>query len=582
MTHRPGRAQRSASDLASLLGRIDGRGYGAYRELLGEWNLGEFLLAVDHVQADPFASPSRMRVRVPMPLAGFPRSLFLGSVRRMALEDFLARVFRARVRQEHRRKLGSGKSGLISIDAGGQEVLERAACRVEEEFVEARISVGLPAAGRSVLGREARTLLLEILPSVVRGSLFYRSLDSDLVSRFVKTVEDAEALRQALPMRGLVAFVADGSVLPRRSGVDDRPLPVPPARPFVSPPELRVTMETPNRGPVTGMGIPEGVTLIVGGGFHGKSTLLRALERGVYNHIPGDGREYVVTRATAVKIRAEDGRRVEKVDISPFISSLPTGQDTREFSTDNASGSTSQAANIIEALEVGVEVLLIDEDTSATNFMVRDRKMQLLVSKEQEPITPFVDRVRELYEKLGVSTVLVMGGVGDYFAVADTVIMMDSFQPKVVTDQAKAIAAAGEARSEEAREPLLPPTPRAPVPSSVDPFRRGKVKIQARGVGTLVFGEEVVDLSAVEQLVDASQTRAIGEALYYALRRGYLDGELTLAEILKAVYADIGEGGVEVISRMSEEHPGELALPRPQEVAAALNRLRSLAMRQRK
>jgi predicted ABC-class ATPase len=270
------------------------------------------------------------------------------------------------------------------------------------------------------------------------------------------------------------------------------------------------------------------------------------------------------------------------VDISPFISALPTGQDTREFSTDNASGSTSQAANIVEALEVGAEVLLMDEDTSATNFMVRDRRMQLLVSKEHEPITPFVDRVRELYERLGVSTVLVMGGVGDYFAVADTVIMMDKFEPRVVTEQARAIARKGEPREEEVREPLRPPTPRAPVPASVDPFKRGKVKIQARGVGTLVFGEEVIDLSAVEQLVDPSQTRAIGEALYYALRRGYLDGELTLAEILRAVYEDIGEAGVEVISRMSEEHPGELALPRPLEVAAALNRLRSLAMRQKR
>ena len=101
------------------------------------------------------------------------------------------------------------------------------------------------------------------------------------------------------------------------------------------------------------MGIRKGITLIVGGGYHGKSTLLKALEAGVYNHIAGDGREFVITDDTAFKLRAEDGRSITGVDISPFIKNLPNKKDTVHFSTEDASGSTSQAANLMEALESG-------------------------------------------------------------------------------------------------------------------------------------------------------------------------------------------------------------------------------------
>ena len=181
-------------------------------------------------------------------------------------------------------------------------------------------------------------------------------------------------------------------LLPRRSGVDDRPLEGGGVVPFRSPESLRVVLQAPNAGSVPGMGVPVGVTLVVGGGFHGKSTLLRALEAGVYNHRPGDGRERVVSDPDTVKVRAEDGRAVAGVDISAFIDGLPLGQDTHHFTTPNASGSTSQAATIVEALESGAHALLVDEDTSATNFMLRDRRMQSLVPKDAEPITPFQPR----------------------------------------------------------------------------------------------------------------------------------------------------------------------------------------------
>ncbi|HDZ59819.1 MAG TPA: ATPase, partial [Actinobacteria bacterium] len=452
-----------------------------------------------------------------------------------------------------------------------------------------------PARGRRCLGREALEILAGEVPRLVDDSLLSGSLDRDGLRAHVDTVEDQDWLRSRLEGLGLAAFVADGAMLPRESGIDDRPLSSGDIVRFRSPGELGVEVELPNRGRLRGMGVPEGLTLVVGGGYHGKSTLLKAMERGVYNHVPGDGREAVVTRADAVKIRAEDGRRVEKVNISPFIANLPFGADTGSFSTGNASGSTSQAANIIEALEIGARLLLIDEDTSATNFMVRDEMMQRLISKDQEPITPFIDRVSSLRQEHGVSTVLVMGGCGDYFEVADTVIAMEEYRPRVVTGKAKRIAASRkDIRIREGGGGFGPITERSPQPGSIDARRGRREKVSARGLGTLVFGRETVELGLVEQLVDISQTRAIGEMVRYSLRRGYIDGTTTMEQVTARLLADVSTRGLDVISSHGDQapapagdtgatdvpHPGEYALPRAYELAAMLNRLRSLAVEQ--
>ncbi len=400
----------TVAELERLLGRLDGRGYKAYERIAGAYDLAIGALYVDHVQADPFAPPTRVRVRIPQRLARLPAELFSHRVRRIAFQDFLARCAAQAIRQEVQRARGTGKSGLLLVDAGGQEVLERTAVVVTEPWAELRLEVGLPAAGRMILGQQAAQLLCRQVPQIAAQSLLWERLPQAEARAFVACVENQESLREQLAAAGLVAFVADGSILPRASGVSQLPLAQREAIPFQSPASLRATFALPNPHPtpsgpssaITGMGIPQGVTLIVGGGFHGKSTLLQALVRGVYPHIPGDGREYVVTIRDAVKIRAEDGRRVEHVDISPFIGALPYGRTTTAFCTENASGSTSQAANIVEALEIGARLLLLDEDTCATNFMVRDARMQALVRKEYEPITPFLDRVREIYEQLGV------------------------------------------------------------------------------------------------------------------------------------------------------------------------------------
>lgn len=562
-------------NLRSTLLQLDDRSYKAYKDIKGSYKFLDFTLMIDYVQGDPFASPSQFRVCLPQSVAKFPKELYASRSREIALRDYLTRQF-DRAAREFSSHRGTGKSGLVAITRVGQEVLERTSVFVSDEFVEVRFLVGLPARGRRILGRQAVEMLCEDIPKIVDEALKYLSLDKNKIQQQVETVEDADWLRQQLQEQGVVAFIPNGAILPRRSGVDDRPL-QDNAVPFQSPASLRVEFTCPNQGLITGMGIPAGVTLIVGGGYHGKSTLLGAIELGVYNHIPGDGRELVVTNLAAVKIRAEDGRSIAGVDISSFINQLPQSRSTTNFSTPNASGSTSQAANIVEALEAGAELLLVDEDTAATNFMIRDYRMQQLVSKDKEPITPFIDKVRQLYAEYGVSTILVMGGSGDYFDVADTVVSMEDFQPRDVTEKAKAIAQQHMTkRTPEGGKQFGQIAPRVPLPESIDPSRgRRAVKLKVRDVDEVAFGTEDIDLAAVEQIVETGQLKAIASAIVYAKEK-YLDTKHTIPEILDRVIADIESEGLDAIAEFPQ---GDLAQFRRFEFAAALNRLRTLKVR---
>ena len=378
-------------------------------------------------------------------------------------------------------------------------------------------------------------------------------------------------LRQQLSGQGLVAFVADDAILPRRSGVDVGPLET--AIPFQSPASLRVELQCPHRGRITGMGIPRGITLIVGGGFHGKSTLLRAIELGIYNHIPGDGREWVVTDVDAVKIRAEEGRPVTHLDLSPFINHLPYGQSTAQFSTANASGSTSQAANIIEALALEARVLLVDEDTTATNLMIRDRRMQSLIAKDQEPITPFIDQIQPLYADHGVSSILVMGGSGDYFEVADTVISMSAYRPENVTAQAYAIATQYPSdRTSETGPPIQVNTPRLlALDPAVLEWKGRPTKVKVHDLRHIILGKEVIDVSQVEQLVESGQLRAIAAAILSVHQQA--PGNVSLVALIEDVVAKIEVEGLSSLSHFPE---GDFVHFRRFELAAALNRWRSL------
>lgn len=574
---------QTKEDLRKILARIDGRGYKTYKEIEGVYDFGNFLLFIDHVQGDPFATPSRVRVQVYQKRVKFPLELFPNKIRSVALQDYLTRKFASAIQAIAKGSRGMGGSGRISVDTPGQEVLERTSCFVNREHVEVRFTLGLPAAGRTILSREAGEIFFGEIPGIVERSLVYGNLQPEAVRTHLEVVEDQEHIRGQLNANKWVCFVANGSLLPRRSGIDERPLqPQEGGRKqevvlFQSPPELEAQAETLHRGRIKGMAIPEGVTLIVGGGFHGKSTLLNAIQKGVYAHLPGDGRETVVSHPAAVKVRAEDGRAVERVDISPFIGNLPLGKDTSQFFTDNASGSTSQAANIMEALEAGAKVLLIDEDTSATNFMIRDRRMQELVSKGKEPITPFIDKVKQLYRDHGVSTVLVMGGSGDYFEVADTVIMMDAYIPRDVTRRVREIVEKHPSqRKEEGGEGFGKVLSRIPLPESFDPQRgRREVKIDAKGLKTILYGRTAIDLSQVAQVVDESQTNAVGDLIHFCATH-YFNGAVPLAEGLRKAIAVVEEKGMDILSPFKR---GDYAMPRLFEVAAAINRLRTLKVK---
>ena len=390
--------------------------------------------------------------------------------------------------------------------------------------------------------------------------------------------EDQTFIREQLKLRSLAAFVADGSILPRESGVSSRPMKN--SIPFRSPDSLRVSMELPHRGTITGMGIPQGITLIVGGGYHGKSTLLNALELGVYNHIPGDGREYVVTDSTALKLRSEDGRFIKDVDISLFINDLPNKKDTRCFSTEDASGSTSQAAGIIEGMEAGSRVFLLDEDTSATNFMVRDSFMQKVIVREKEPITPFLERAGDLYQKAGISTILVAGSSGAFFHIADTVIQMDSYYPLDITHMVKTLCSQYPLPETSVPGFHFPKSCRimtkaasaAPRSPRRDSDRPDRLKTKVHGKDGFSIGRQEVDLRYIEQIVDTEQTASLSMLLKYAVEH-LIDGKRTLPEIAEYLIRELDQKGLVFFSGGSYI-PCGYAMPRAQEIYSCLNRYR--------
>ncbi len=567
---------QSANELKGLLARIDHRGYPAYKETRGSYQFPGYLLSIDHVQGDPFASPSRLSIRLRGSEAGFPAALYRLPCQRTALADALLRRFGELAREVSFEAKGSGHSGLVSVSRCGPQVLERTACRIDPASGDLvlRLEVGFPANGRTINAGELEKILFDLLPRCVQRSLCYRSWDPARLQAVADLAEDQQAIRTALKEQGLCAFVANGSILPRASGISARPMRD--AVPFRAPKELEVTLTLPHRGVITGMGIPRGITLIVGGGYHGKSTLLRALEEGVYNHIAGDGREYVITDDTAVKIRAEDGRSVRCTDISAFIHDLPGGKDTVRFSTEDASGSTSQAANLIEAVEAGSRLLLIDEDTSATNFMVRDELMQRVVCRQMEPITPFFDRVRELYDRWGISTILVAGSSGAFFHVADRVIQMEQYLPREITAPAKREAAAVPF-SPAPLPPAQPPRfARAPLPSP-EFSGRERLKLKVVGQRELAIGRQPLDLRCVEQLADPEQTAALGRCLIYAEQR-LMDGKRAMRQLVAALEALMDQRGLEALCE-SDRAVAFLARPRPQEIFACLNRYRNLNLK---
>lgn len=579
---------KNSEELRQQLRSINRKSYPAYKGLKGLYHFGNYILSIDHVQGDPFASPSHVSIQISHRDTGFPVEYYKDTLTGTTLCDYLTRQFEKQVSQYSFRAKGSGKSGLLTASHCGQEILSRTACEITEKGITARFFVGFPANGRTINATELEKILFDFLPVCIQKSFFYSSLNAKELQNYIELAEDQEFIRQTLPAKNLCAFIADGSILPRESGISSRPMKA--SVPFTSPDSLRISINLPHKGKITGMGIPKGITLIVGGGYHGKSTLLNALELGVYNHIPGDGREYVITDATAVKLRSEDGRFIKDVDISMFINDLPNKKDTHCFSTLDASRSTSQAAGIVESMEAGSHLFLLDEDTSATNFMVRDTFMQQVIQREKEPITPFLERAEDLYKKAGISTILVAGSSGAFFHIADTIIQMDNYVPKDITASVKKLCSQYPLPAVSVTDFQLPHSHRImsrPAESSKRLIHNSRgnhsdsgaakperLKTRISGTDGFSLGRQEIDLRYTEQLIDAEQTAALGLLLKYAVEH-LADGRRTLPEIVQFLWKNLSLHGLSFFTENQKISCG-YATPRIQEIYACLNRYRGL------
>lgn len=574
-----------SEELRRQLHSINRKSYPAYKGLKGVYQFENYLLSIDHVQGDPFASPSHVSIRISHQDARFPEKYYKDALTRTTLCDYLTRQFEKQINHFSFRAKGSGKSGLITVSHCGQEVLARTACEISEKGITARFFVGFPANGRTINATELEKILFDFLPVCIQKSFFYSSLNTQELRNYIELAEDQEFIRHKLFALNLCAFVADDSILPRESGISSRPMKD--SIPFTSPESLRISMELPHRGTITGMGIPKGITLIVGGGYHGKSTLLNALELGVYNHIPGDGREYVITDDTAVKLRSEDGRFIKDVDISLFINDLPNKKDTHCFSTLDASGSTSQAAGIVESMEAGSHLFLLDEDTSATNFMVRDAFMQQIIQREKEPITPFLERARDLYEKAGISTILVAGSSGAFFHIADTVIQMDNYAPKDITTSVKKLCSQYPLPAFQAPEFRLPHSHRIMTRAAAlsgrlqhgshrygsdSGSRPERLKTKVSKTDGFSLGRQEIDLRYTEQLIDTEQTASLSLLLKYTIEH-LIDDKRTLPEIVEYLQKNLTQHGLSFFADNQNIACG-YAVPRLQEISACFNRYR--------
>lgn len=625
--------ESTLNELTSHLHAIDGRSYAAYKAIVGRYRspLG-WVLYIDRIQPDPYAPPTAIRVVLPLaltgadarltgtdthltetdshltgadtrptgtnaplsgpdprltesdprptgaaePLTGTNSHLTTSSTRAVALRDYLARTLRELL-----------KGQAISIAPAGQEILERSSVNLHETwqddfstpafsapgpYLELRLRWSLPAFGREIAGRQAaRNLNLDLARAVAGLDLRESELGA-AAWKHCQVAEDHAALQKILVERGWVAFLADGANLARRSGVSQ--LPLEGCVPLTAPETLAQTVQLPHAGAVRGTAIPAGVTVIAGGGYHGKSTLLNAIARGIYPHVPGDGRELVATVPEAMAVRAADGRAVTGVDLRPFISHLPgRDADPAQFTTANASGSTSQAASIMESLELWGQpaqaALLLDEDTCATNLLIRDQRMRALVSSEREPITPLVDRIRALHRERGISTLIVMGGSGDYLDVADQVLIMDSYRLVDATAQARQVCA-----SQPRVDTSLPdfPLPARRLPQRPEAKRRGPSRTRALGTQRLMLDRHEVDVADVSGLVDEGQALAVAWALRALLER-HFDGHTSLPQALAQVAKRLDDVGLDALG---EAHPAFLVRPRLVDVGAAVNRLRSL------
>lgn len=568
---------------------LQGKNYGLYKSLADKtWDFGDFVLEFLHVQGDPYAPASRVMIKSSLQMLGFSGEWSSTFERRLALSDYLYRRLSAVVREKF-----PGKDAAVVFDSAGPEMLVRNALWVDNGELRACLQVRLPGDGRKIQAEDAAEILTMVLPDLVSAALYNSGesktdgVEPELVEHYRVLAERKEILSQ-LEERGLCAFVPDGAVLPRASGLSE--LPMEGAVPFVSPAEMAV-MLVANGREIRGMGIPKGITVISGGAFHGKSTLLQALTKAVYPHVPGDGREGIVVSESAVRVGVEDGRSVRGTDLSQFVRDLPGGISTKNFTTACASGSTSEAANLMEAMEAGSDVFLIDEDSSAVNFLIRDVRVRKLLGDDREPLIPLTDRIREIQ---GRSFILVAGACGDFLDLADNIIVMASYKAECARINGKNLAAGlvdgtvakivpglpafVEPQCRDFAEYVKPLLPGLRPASAVE--RQVKVKIS--GDTLLQIGFLVSDTSKAGALVDKQQRFGAGFMLLNLCQNAASNNDAsngeeapkpaTIMERITALCEKIKNVG---FRNLPQGLSREMSLPRAIDIACVLYRLRN-------
>lgn len=537
-------------NLKSKIQRFNKCKYHLYQGLLGSYQFEKFIMNIDHIQADPFAPPSKITIKVPYENTLFPSSFIETDIRKVAFCDFIARYIASHIRTFTKDGKGSGNGGFCGIRYGTQKVIESNAVMIKDNHIELKFLVGFPAFGRSIASKEAIETLVHEIPTLIEHCVLNSDTMTVTIQEFITLAERQQELRTLCSHAGIVSFIANGSILARASAIDDKPMSSKKAKTFKSPKELEKSFTLSDGFHVTGMAIPKGVTLIAGGGFHGKSTLLSAISNAIYNHIPGDGREYCITDESAVFLRAEDGRSVSGIDISSFIHNLPNRQRSDFFYTENASGSSSQAANLVESCEMGSSLLLIDEDISATNFLIRDTRMRALVPDEKETITPLIAHIADLKSK-GISIVMVTGALGDFMAVADKVIIANNYEYTDQTVHANQIMEQFPLVEVEAT-PIDLRFNRTVNNDSIEYIGKKGMAIIAGEPGKVYLGREIIDMSAWNHLYDVSQYSTLAAILAYIKEKQYLNQAPQV--IWDKISKDIAKYGWEIFSNVGLNH----------------------------
>jgi predicted ABC-class ATPase len=555
---------------------LDGKNYGLYKSLAEKpWDFGDFALEFIHVQGDPFAPPSRVLVRAGLSMLGYAPEWGSNFERRLALSDFLMRRLGREVQEKY-----PGKDAAVVFDSAGPEMLVRNSLWIDNGELRACLQVRLPGDGRKIQAQSAAEILTMVMPDLVSAGLYYNKADEPAMQEHYRVLAERKEILEQLDGRGLCSFVPDGAVLPRASGLSEMPLEG--AVPFVAPDEMAVTLNACGRE-IRGMGIPKGITVITGGAFHGKSTLLQALTRAVYPHIPGDGREGIVVDETALRVGVEDGRSVRETDLSMFVRDLPGGVSTKCFTTLSASGSTSEAANLLEAMEAGSRTFFIDEDSSAVNFLIRDMRVRKLLGDDREPLIPLTDRIRGL-ASAGMNFILVAGACGDYLDIADNIIVMANYRAECAKSTALAVAnrECGEAATNLQLQSRAFAAYMQPLQKSVRPASavERQVKVKLAGDTLLQIGFLVADTSRLNTLVDRQQRFGAGFMLLNLLQNAAsntdAETDAPVAETIRKLYEKIQNVG---FRNLPQGMSREMSLPRAVDIACVAFRLNAASRR---